>query len=163
MADKKFKFNILDVVIVIVVVACIAGIALRYNLADKIGLTKNQEAVVTFLAPNVRTDVARESFVDGDMYYCKKFNGNFGELIRLDEFIYEPAVRMKEDENGVMRESTLSHRSDVTGYIKVTGKYDEDKGFLVDGVNLVSPGKEYEIQSSNRSVTVLVMDVELID
>ena len=102
MADKKFKFNILDVVIVIVVVACIAGIALRYNLADKIGLTKNQEAVVTFLAPNVRTDVARESFVDGDMYYCKKFNGNFGELIRLDEFIYEPAVRMKEDENGVM-------------------------------------------------------------
>ncbi|MCI8331827.1 MAG: hypothetical protein HFE78_03285, partial [Clostridiales bacterium] len=113
-----------------------------------------------------RTDTAMESFVEGDLFYCKKFNAVFGELIHRDEFIFEPAVRMKEDENGVMRESTLNHRSDVTGYIKVTGKRDEDGFFLVDGRNKVSPGKEYEIYSCNRSVTILVMsvdDVELSD
>ncbi|MCI8590669.1 MAG: DUF4330 family protein [Clostridiales bacterium] len=163
MAEKKYRFNILDVVIIVVVIACVAGIAVRYNLADKIGLNTKQEAIVTFLAPNVRTDSAMESFVEGDLFYCKKFNAVFGELTRREDFEFAPAVRMKEDENGVMRESTLNHRSDVTGYIKVTGKYDEEKGFLVDGTNLVSPGKEYEIYSCHRSVTILVMSVELSD
>ena len=160
---KKFRFNVLDVVIILIVLACVAGIGIRYNLPDKIGMNTKQEAIITFSASNLRTDTIGETILDGDIFYCAKFNGKIGEIFNRDSFILTPAKQYHENEEGILTESTLDYRSDLVGYMKAQGKYDEDRGFLVDGVNLITPGAQLEIQSSHRLLWITVLSVELCD
>ena len=159
---KKFKFNLLDVVIIIVAVACVAGILIRSSLADKI-IKKDVEAKVTFTISNVRTDVAKESLLEGDLYYCKEFNGKFGEICDRESFEFAPAKQHYRSEDGTLVESTLNHRSDVTGYMKVTGRFDEEVGFLVDGVNHISPGARFEVNSAHRKMEILIISVDPVE
>ncbi len=155
---KKFKFNVLDLVIIIVAVACVAGLVIRSSLADKI-IQKDVEAKVTFMITNVRTDVARESLLEGDIYYCREFNGKFGEICDIDKFEFSPAKQYYRGEDGILVESTLNHRSDVVGYMKVSGRFDDEVGFLVDGVNQISPGARFEVNSAHRKMEIEIISV----
>ncbi len=159
---KKLKFNLLDVIIIIVAIALITGLVIRFNLADRI-INSEQQARVTFLVSGIRTDTVDESLLEGDIFYCKKFNGQFGELIDRDQFKVSPAKQLLDNEQGIAVESKLDYRSDVVGYIKATGRFDDERGFLADGVNQIAPGGEYEIHSSHRSMIITVLSVDPVE
>ena len=162
MSDKKkFRFNILDVIIILVVVACLAGAAVRYSLPAKLGITPggNKEAIVTFFVENVRTDTI-DALIEGDEYFSKEHDTVFGTLYNVAGFQIEPHVVYGEDSNGLVRSSTINHRSDLIGYFKVKGM-ETDRGFLLNNSKKIAPGDNIEIYSSNRRMTILVENISV--
>lgn len=152
---KKFKFNILDVVIIIVAIACIAGLVIRSNLADTFG-KKDEKAVVTFRVSGILKNSVGATFLPGDSYYCDKMNtvfGSFGEIVER-----VPAVMVSEDEDGIARESTVPYRQDVTATMECIGSFNGDE-FFIDGTNRVIPGQSYEVHSRNRKMVIQVISV----
>jgi hypothetical protein len=153
---KKFKFNILDLVIIIVAIACIAGLVIRSNLADSFG-NKDEKAVVTFRVAGILKNSVGATFIPGDAYFCDKMKtafGTFGEVIER-----VPAVQVSQDEDGIARESTIPYRQDITGTFNCTGSFDGDE-FFIDGTNRVIPGQSYEVYSRNRKMVIQVISVE---
>ena len=59
--ERRFpKFHVLDAVIIILVIAIVAGVYFRYNVVDQLGNLKNQqEATVTFSVKNIKADTAK--------------------------------------------------------------------------------------------------------
>ncbi|MBQ8696889.1 MAG: DUF4330 family protein [Clostridia bacterium] len=153
---KKFKFNILDVVIIIVAIACVAGLAIRANLADTFS-AKEQEAIVTFRVSGILKNSVDVTFLPGDAYYCKTMNaffGYFGEVVERT-----PASLVSQDKDGIARESSVPYRQDIKATMTCKGSFDGDE-FFIDGTNRVIPGQTYEIYSRNRRMTIQVVSVE---
>lgn len=169
---KKFRFNILDVIIILVVVSCIVGVAVRYSLPSKLGIilggeealiAATDEAVVTFYLENVRKEITQNSMVEGDKYYSKKHKCELGELYNVSEFIYEPYGMYRANEDGVPTYSELEYRCNVTGYLKVRGTVDPEKGFLVNNTDRLAPGERIDINSINRRMTVTILSIEIVE
>ena len=61
MAKNKIRFNIIDFVIIIALIGCIVGVALRYNVVDKIGLSSHSDNVEieTLFSVSVRLRMMR--------------------------------------------------------------------------------------------------------
>ena len=45
MTKNKIRFNIIDFMIIIAVIGCVVGVALRYNVMDRIGLSSTTNVV----------------------------------------------------------------------------------------------------------------------
>ena len=162
---KKFRFNILDVIIILVVVACVVGAAIRYSLPTKLGIVFNGQdtAVVTFYVNNMKTEAAKSSFVEGYKYFCKDFNCYLGELYNTENFVYEPHKMYNTNESGTLTVDTIDSRCDVTGYFLVKGTVDEEKGFMLNKTENLSPGEEIEVNSVNRKMQVVIMSIDLVE
>ena len=62
-SDSRIRFNIIDLVIIVVVVACIAGIYLRYNFGEQYGVEHQMEQYeITFQVQNVLSPIYLLSF-----------------------------------------------------------------------------------------------------
>lgn len=160
---KKFKINILDIVIVLIAIACVIGVVFRKQLSDVKKPIAEQTAIITFSTVNIRDFALDETLKNGDKFFCTNYNDKFGELCRREDFIITDAKKYNENSQGMVTESALTYRKDIQGYIKVTGRFDEERGFLIDGVHLVSPGEIYEIYSANRKFSISVLNVEIVD
>lgn len=153
---KKFKFNIIDLVIIIVALACIVGLILRAQLADQFD-DKEQSAVVTFRVAGILKNSVDKTFVEGDEYYCDVFKDVFGTMGEIVE--QRPAVQVSQDEDGISRESTIPYRQDITATMKCTGAFNGAE-FFIGGTNRVIPGQAYEVYSLNRKMTIQIISVE---
>lgn len=161
---KKFRFNILDVIIILVVVACVVSATVRYSLPKKLGIVfggKN-EATVTFFVENVKTDITRNSMIEGDKFYSSKHNCYFGELVNVSDFKYDPYVVYKPNEDGIPTYSAVNHRSNVTGYLKVKGSIDEEKGFMLNNTEKIAPGERLVVYSLNRRMTITIVSIDMV-
>lgn len=162
---KKFRFNILDVIIILVVVACIIGAAVRYSLPTKLGIIfeGKDTAVVTFYATNLKANAAKESFVEGDRYFCDTFNCYLGDIYNADKFIYEPHKMFNANDDGTMTVDTVDTRYDVTGYFKVKGTFDEENGFMLNKTDKLSPGEELGVYSVSRTMRIVIVSVDIVE
>lgn len=162
---KKYRFNIIDVIIILVAVSCVVGGAVRYSLPSKLGIVfgGKSEAIVTFYMENVRTNVTKNSMVEGDRFYSKNYKCYLGELYNVSEFKYEPYVVYRANEDGIPTRSEVAHLSNVTGYIKIKGTVNPERGFMLTNTENISPGEKWEIYSNNRRMTVLILSVDIID
>lgn len=159
---KKFRFNIIDAVIIITVIAVIAGLVLRAGLSGQINAEK-QEAKITFIATNIHSEIAASTLLDGDEFYSETYECKFGTICDRDKFEITPAEQHNESASGELVVSTLEHRSDVRGYLTAEGYFDEDNGFLLGGKNQIFPGGNYEIYSQNRRLYILIVDIEPVN
>ncbi len=162
---KKFRFNILDVIIILVVASCIIGASVRYSLPTKLGIVFDGKdtAVVTFYTTNMKADAAKESFVEGDKYFCDSFNCYLGELYNTDKFVYEPHKMYNENDNGTLTVDTLDSRYDITGYFKVKGTFDEENGFMLNKTDKLSPGEELGVYSVSRTMRIVIVSVDIVE
>lgn len=156
---KKFRFNILDVVIIIVAVACIAGLVIRSNLADKFTM-KDEHALVTFEAYGMLDKTVDATLIPGDKYYCDVTKGVFGEFNQV--IGVRDALYVYPNNEGIQCETTVPYRTDVTGTFVSTGYFD-DGAFFIDGTNKLAPGETYEVYSENRKMTIHIISVEPVE
>jgi len=153
---KKFKFNIIDLIIIIVALACVVGLVLRAQLADQFD-DKEQTALVTFRVAGILKNSVEKTFVEGDEYYCEDYKGVFGTMGEIVE--QRPAVQVSHDEDGIARESTIPYRQDIIGTMKCIGSFNDEE-FFIEGTNRVIPGQSYEVYSLNRRMTIQIVSVE---
>ena len=153
--QKKHRFNIVDFVLIITVIACVAGIAIRYNLRLSL-LQDNDTATVTILIKELLED--NESYlVEGDKYYYQKTGKPFGTLTG---YTTEPAKIRFVNADGTYSTVRYIDRVDAVCTIEVEG-YHSDDGFMIDGSTHVGCGAELLIRSKNLETVATVLDIEV--
>ncbi len=157
--ERKIRFNIIDFLIVIAVIACIVGIALRYNVADRIGVKSNTDtAEVSFIVRDIKQSSA-DALITGDTFYWTQ---NGVELGVLTSKSTTPAAIVSENSKGEAVVVYSDYAVDATGVLTCVGTLTDD-GFMIGGTQFVAPGKEMEINSKQVKVLVLITDVEVVN
>lgn len=156
-AKVRKHFNIIDLLLILAVIAIITGVALRYNLAGKIGLKSNKDTViVSFLVQDIKPASAA-AMINGDVFYIDQNDVELGELLSTTITDAEAYV---ENSNGelVLTYSTIN--CDVRGEFKATGSLTDD-GFMLGGTQFISANKEVYVKSKHIMYTIRITGIRV--
>ena len=154
----KGKFNIIDFLIIVAIIGCVAGVFLRYDLATKIGLNSNKDEVeISFMVMGLR-EGSTAALIEGDTIYWEQNGMEIGKLLSKE---ISETVHYILDENFEYQKDPNEIRFTVRGVISGKGNM-TDAGFMLNGTQFIAPGKEMKIQSKNISTTLTVTAVKHI-
>jgi len=157
--EKKIRrrFNIVDLLIILAVIAIVIGVALRYNIADSIGLKSNKDTVtVSFLITDIK-ETSADAMVIGDKFYLQYNNLELGELMNKKT---SNTVSYIENDDGVLVKAENNTRFNVRGEIRATGKLTSD-GFMLGGTQYIAAGKDISVYSQHIMVSLLITGIEV--
>ena len=157
------RFNVMDALIIIVVLLCIASIVYRFNLIDGAGITDNSEEYRLYFEIEDIRNTSTESLVPGDTVRLASTNekiGKFDEIVQNipalatynnngKEIYYPP-----ENEENKYDET----RYYVTGYISVSGRMTEN-GFLLNGNTYIASNSELTIATEHIKTTIKIINI----
>ncbi|MBQ8552451.1 MAG: DUF4330 family protein [Clostridia bacterium] len=166
---RRFKPNIIDLLIVVVVLGAIAGIALRMGVVEKVVANSSIEpARISFLVQDINSD-SYNYFNVGDEFYSDTHKCYFG---RLEEKPYDlPAEAFIAGADGSLLKAysptdpddpSKSSRIDVRGKVISSGVFSSE-GFLLGGTTYIAPGSKITVKSSNITVSITVTDIEKVN
>lgn len=156
--DSRIRFNVIDLVIIVAILACIAGIYLRYNFGDQYGVEHQMEQYeITFQVQNVRYTSA-DAFQEGDAVYLKTQGKLLGTVLGIDATT--PSELVYTDLSGDIRQIYYPENSriDMEGTLLVSGVM-TDRGFMLDGNTYLAPGASYAVQTPRIDVSIIVADI----
>jgi hypothetical protein len=152
---NKIKFNIIDFIIILLVVACVGGIYVRYNLLDKIGVNaqlKNYE--ITFIAKDLR--YSSLNAFEKDANVRDRVTGNKIGIFKEIETTSPASVYVTKSDGAIEKlyypENT---KIDVKGKIIVRGIM-SDNGFLLEGKNYIATGTTLKISTEKLDIDIVV-------
>lgn len=157
---RRFRFNILDVVILIILVACVLGIAVRYNVVDKINTKSTlQQAEIEFLIKDIKPTSA-QAIKEGSAFYWTENGITLGK-VKTGGITITPAEKFVTNIDGKWLKTTNEERNDVRVLLQAEGLM-TDSGFMLSGTQYLAPGKEMLIGSSEISVNVTITDIKIV-
>ena len=172
---KKFpKIHVLDVVIILLVIAVLAGVYFRYNVFDSIGNLQSQSEVqITFSIKNIK-DSSKHYVEIGDNVYFKSDGKEFGTIMESTEnsdvaLIVTPAWENFIADEGKDMGKYISvnypqgTRVDAEGKIKCSGVITADGTFLLGGSRYISAGQTETICTERATFEITVLSIEKID
>ncbi len=154
-ARKKIRISIIDVLIVLTVVACIAGTFVHYKVYEKNNaVVVDDRSLVSVLYSSLTSDVA-ERAVEGDtvFFYNGETLGNIVEVIVEDAEIYY------KNSDGKWVLGTDETKKDVMVTVQVEGDF-TDGGFFANGTKYVAAGMEIETYTPKFSGKGLIFEVK---
>lgn len=155
----KLRFNIVDLVLIIAVLACIAGVYLRFHFSEEFGVNHVQnEYAVSFEVKNIRyTSV--DAFPTGDNVYLQSSRKLLGTIIGIDST--SPSQMIYTDYSGNVKQIYYPEdsRIDLTGRIAARGTLTE-RGFMLDGNTYLAPGASYLVLTPHINVTLTITDIQ---
>jgi len=175
--NKKIRFNVVDVIIILLVIACIVGIIFRANVREKLGQSlSNETAYLTLVAENVPQEYI-DAFVQGSNAYLDtrdlgviigySYTEQTKVVLELNErYEYKPV----DDGNGgyintveriITPEFKTVYDKDsytVTCQIQVNGQ-DKSDGFYIGGVEYVGVGKMLNISTEKHAFTMTITKI----
>lgn len=162
----KKKLNAIDWFIIVALLLCIAGAALRTFIGTDnalAGTTTMEKHAVLFKVENIRNS-STEYLTPGETFYLDSTGQYLGEVI--GNVAVTPALYMFEDASGkyvqaYAPENGDATRVDITGTLLVDG-YMSDNGFLLNGTTSLAPGKEITIRSSFIQVKITITEIAKI-
>lgn len=154
---SKKRFNIIDFMIILVVAALVFSIALRYNLADRVGLSsRSDEVTVSFLIQKA-SPTTIDAFTPGDIFYIDQNSVTLGTLLTAQR---SEAEQYHENEDGQMILSYTSAYIDIRGEIKASGSMTES-GFMLNGTTFIAPNKKLTVKSKNVTCDIIITSITL--
>ena len=161
--NTKKKLNAIDWFIIIALLLCIAGAALRTFIGTDNALSGSvtmEKHVVFFKVENIRNS-STEYLTPGEIFYIDSTGQYLGEI--TGNATVTPAVYMFEDVNGkyvqaYAPENGDATRVDVMGTLIVDG-YMSENGFLLNGTTSLAPGKEITIRSNFIQLKITVTEI----
>lgn len=127
---EKSRFNVFDILIILIVVACIATLVLRLYVFN--GVALNKKAEVTFSVNNVMQSTSEEmikTIQNGTNLYLTSNNEIIGYVTEIRAV---PSTVFVEDEDGNQIEVQHPTNWNVTGTAILYGT-EGDLGFYVNG------------------------------
>lgn len=160
------KFNVIDAIIIIIVIACIAGVFFRLFI-NKSNASSEQYTVI-FTASGLTRDEIGMVYVDTEIYVTenglRKVIGvvadNNIESVS-DIFRIERDSLLVKDENGNYTEAYYPEDTKYTieGKLSVSGSYVIDEGFsTASGVKL-SPGMMIVVHTETADLEITVIEI----
>ena len=153
---SKYKFNILDAFIILVVVLCIIGIYFRSNIESWIGDKKDlKEYQITFVIEKIKSTSDQYINVDDVI-----MTTNGVELGTVSSFSSFPAKEFVSDGSGGLVEVNYPENTyiDVTVVVNCMGAI-SDEGFYLNGTYLLSPGTVVNASTEVMDFTFTVTDI----
>ncbi len=152
---KKHRFNIIDFFLIITVLACVIGIAIRYNLSENL-VQSHDSATVTVMIRSL-LDENVDQLVVGDAYFYQTSGKPFGTLTSVQT---TPAKNRYIKNDGTVYVSEFQNRVDVICTLEIEGYHSKD-GFLIDGATYIGCGSDILVRSINLETQWLVLDIEV--
>ncbi len=156
--QQSDRFNLMDVVIILLVLLCIAGIVIRAG-----GFTMHKSRPldpyeIRFSVSNIAAG-SEAALVVGDTFRLVDHDMELGTFTGMESVT--PAVVYMYSEQGRMvpAEYPENTRIDVIGTVAVDG-ISEGSGFLLGGTLQLSPGASYRIQSEHMDFVIQILDIE---
>lgn len=171
--ERRFpKFGVLDAVIILLVIAIVAGIYFRYSFFDTLNSMKNmKECYVTFKTDKITTNVSREMY-DGDAIYFKSDGSSFGTLALKSEEITmviqeQPATSTVFKDGKTYADVQYPQGMDGSliygiGTIKCNCAVSENGSYLLNGTTYISPGQTYTVCTEKVTVNITITDIEVV-
>ena len=153
--NGKLRFNIIDLLIVVIVLGCIAGAVIRYNVIDRIVLdTTRDEVKISFMVSGVTPQIAG-AIVDGEEFYVVGSDYTIGVLT---EHNISNALIVEANDNGQPVESFDDTLRDVRGSFRSHGVVRED-GFFLGGTMFLAPGKTLIAESKSVRFSLIITEI----
>lgn len=153
--QKKHRFNSIDLVLLLAVIACIAGIIIRSNIRDTVLLSKEEKATATVLIEAI-LDESAEALHIGDRFQIASNNNEFGTLRSVE---ISPAKIRFYNNDGTEAVTHYYDRKDALCKIEISG-YNTDSGFMINGTSYIGSGSSFVLHSKYIEFQCTVLDVE---
>ena len=158
MQKKKFRINILDVLIISMVILCILGAALRVYIKNRDDKLESQTATVSFFIHNVQS-ASQFAFNDGDRVYSEQIECELGVL--TGDVEVSNAVYYREN-NGEFHEfESTGGRVDIRGTMTCKGTWTDASGFSVNGTQYLAPNMYVYVSLPEIKTAMLITDIEV--
>ena len=161
--NKKVKFNAMDVLIILLIIACIASVCYKAFFAESLAPESDLgEYRIYFKIDDIKS-TSLAYFVPGDNVRLTSSDEKVGTLEGIVQSLL--AVGAYND-NGAeiyypeVEDQTIYNdtRYSLTGYILVKGIM-TDKGFLLNGTTYIAPNSELEIVTQHVKTSIKVVSI----
>ncbi len=152
---KKIRISIIDVLILLTVIACIAGTFVHYRVYEKNNaVVKDDRSLVSVLYTSLMPEVA-ERAVEGDLIYFD--NGE--PLGKIVEITVKDAEVYYKNAEGKWVLGVDESKKDLSITVQVEGDFTE-VGFLANGTDYIAAGMEIETFTPKFSGKGLIFEVK---
>lgn len=156
---RRFRFNIIDVIILLVILAAAGGILIRSNIGEKIGIDSQSETVEIRFLVTYLDHSAGDAFVEGDILYFNANGQKIGTLSATKTIVPAEVFVTKSDGTIVKTESPGARKIDLRSGIIASGIYNSDGNFMLDGNTCLTPGMELSFHSEHIIVTAQITEI----
>ncbi len=155
--EKKQGINIIDVVIILFLIACIIGIVFRVGQFGVFNDGDLRNYRVYFEVTDIAS-TSKDAFKAGDTVTLVDLNMPLGRIENIDEVT--PKTEYVKNSDGVIVEYKYPKdtRINVYGTIISEGLL-TDGGYLLDGKTHVTPGAKYFVRTEHIDCTITVVKI----
>ena len=158
MQKRKFRINILDILIVSMIILCIAGAVMRmYTKTNDVKL-ESQTATISFLIQDVQSE-SQYAFTDGDRVYSPELECELGNIV--GSIVATPAVYYDEDGGEFVKTYSDGTRVDIRGKFVCEGTWTDASGFAANGTQYIAPNMTVAVSFPGIKTSMLITDVEV--
>ena len=152
---RKVRFNFVDFLIIIAVLAALFSIMFRNTLLKMIGnVVYTQDAVITVRFEGLTNEQA-DAVSEGDV--LRLSGEKLGEISSVTRIASTETILAGGEDRAFIRVSDERH-SDLVCTVNVRGVYNDD-GFYLFGEQYLGVGKELSVSSEIYKYTVLVVSI----
>lgn len=151
----KGKFNIIDALAIVLVLAVIVGLAVRFKSTVTTAVKSDEEFIYTVKVEGVR-DYTVEALEKGGKLTDKKSEIDLGEIVSVDAV---PAEVRSERADGKIVMAKQENRYTATVTIKTHGK-EADNSYITADSNELSVGRVTELYTKYVHTSGKIMSVE---
>ncbi|MBE6643190.1 MAG: DUF4330 family protein [Ruminococcaceae bacterium] len=155
-SKKKSRVSIIDVLIILTVIACIAATFVHYKIYEKENtVVIDEKCLVSVKYYGVDNEIAKGISMGNEVYYTE--NGKLlGTVIEIDS---KDSDVLFKDASDKWIQTVDTTKKDVTVIIEVSGSV-SSTGFLANGTDYTAAGMEIDTYSSGFSGKGLIFDVK---
>jgi len=157
-ANKK-KFNIIDLVLILAVVAVIAGVAVRSGFTDKFSQKLDDGHIEYEFIINSIKATSADRFESGTKIYSQTTQKEIGEILSVTTRSAEAYIELP---SGEIVKTYIPDRIDVIGKAKVKGNLDSDGRCMLDGTTHIAAGKNIFARTSDITFMFTVEGVSFV-
>ena len=156
--EMKTRFNVIDVLIILLALACVIGLVLRFGNVGGLSSAENLKTFDVYFSVSNIAYTSEDAFVQGDTVRLAESGAVLGEFAGLESIL--PAEFLARDENGnlIAVNYPESTRIDVTGRIVSHGVM-SDNGYLLNGTTYIAAGTEYVVQSEHMDFVLKITNI----
>ncbi len=169
------KFNAIDFLIIMFVIACIGIVFIRFTVLKDIWTTRNlKEYEITFTASDLTyaqctaiSAAVQDESGERNWVYLADGETKLGTLTMTNDYMQNRDSIIFEKEDGsivsALPDETISDedvRWTVTATVICEGKYDYSSGFLLGGKQYIAPNTELSVRIHDCDFKMMVINIE---
>jgi len=157
-SKSKFKFNVIDFLIIFIVLAVLVSVFLRGSVLDVFKEEQRDISVRYTLIIEELRDTSIQYIKNGTSLYFSDEKEYFG---KVSSFSFTPSTMFVELDDGTITEAIIPSRYNVTMEIECkTNK--TDTGYMVNGDHFLAKGSVIYLTTSELIFGATVIDFEEI-